>query len=309
MTTHQSYLRTYTPHIPASVWSTVRPHFLEVMATYSEHRSLRQVQTAASRLSGYLDWALQLGLITVPQQAANPALISVYADHRAIEASPATAGSERNFLHLAYGLPYDGPQFVGLANDSTKPYTHVDLTQIRHWAEHQSTRLQTRVASALAAFGLGCGLTLSEMLGVRGADIVGLADGNLGVNVDGRSSRTVPALTEWLEVLDHVKSDAHDGGYVVSHLRDDTRYTSGDIRGLLQRMTGDIRPTPARMRTTWLVTHLDARTPLNALLPAAGVAYASFVSRLVPHMRHLTPEEELAALRGPQQLDSTGGVE
>jgi len=62
---------------------------------------------------------------------------------------------------------------------------------------------------------------------------------------------------------------------------------------------GEITPIPLRLRNTWLVTQLDARTPLDVIARASGAHYAGFPTRLEPFVRTYSAAEELAFLRGP----------
>jgi hypothetical protein len=52
-----------------------------------------------------------------------------------------------------------------------------------------------------------------------------------------------------------------------------------------------------RLRNTWLIQHLAAGTPLNVLLPAAGLTTAAHLMDLLPHVPAADPAVTVQVLR------------
>lgn len=135
------------------------------------------------------------------------------------------------------------------------------------------------------------------MLGVRGSHIVELADGEMGVIVHNGHVRIVPALSAWSPWLREVRTSTSDDEFVIapgSYMRDGR--TMHNIRHAAR---GEINPVPLRLRNTWLVSHLDARTPLDLVSRTSGAHSVGFPSRLGAFVRTYSAAEELAFLRGP----------
>ncbi|MBT2476654.1 hypothetical protein J7E68_19235 [Microbacterium sp. ISL-103] len=60
---------------------------------------------------------------------------------------------------------------------------------------------------------------------------------------------------------------------------------------------GDVKPTAARLRMTWLVAHLEAGTPLAALLPASGMTSIDSLRRAMNLVRPMPVNQFYEALR------------
>jgi len=75
------------------------------------------------------------------------------------------------------------------------------------------------------------------------------------------------------------------------------RDRKGAMRSVLGSSVGEAKPTPARLRVTWLVAHLEAGTPLAALLPASGMTSTDSLRRAMSYVRPMSTERRLAALR------------
>lgn len=294
---HQAYLDAYRPRLPFQIWDWMRPFVLTVVRGSLDGPRRVQVERALSALTGYLDWARSQGLISAPEQAQRRDLIDLYSSQRASSVAPLHASRERSLLLTLFSV-HDAPtQFRGLNLQAEAPYSESELGLIRAWASYQSTPQKTRNCAAIASFGLGCGLTAQEMLGVRGSNIVELADEEMGIIVCRAKERVVPALIEWSPWLRSVRESTDDNEFVIapgSVMRD-----GRTMHNLRRVMHGEINPVPLRLRNTWLVGHLDARTPVDVIARASGSLHTGFPSRLGAYVRTYSAAEELAFLRGP----------
>jgi len=110
-----------------------------------------------------------------------------------------------------------------------------------------------------------------DLAWVRGQDIEQLPDGSVSVTVSGGTRpRAVITLqaheTALLEIARLTRGGLLIGGT--------TRGRRNVTRGPMDRVVGgeDLpRLETARLRSTWLLTHLRARTPLPTLMTAAGL--------------------------------------
>jgi hypothetical protein len=65
---------------------------------------------------------------------------------------------------------------------------------------------------------------------------------------------------------------------------------------------GPLKPTPQRMRVTWIVTHLQAGSPLKPLLMAAGLDSLEALTRYLAYV----PDIDLDAVRSEFRMVDRG---
>lgn len=163
-------------------------------------------------------------------------------------------------------------------SEPTAPYSDPEVAALRSWALRQGRAARRRDALVLLALGLGAGLATRELLAVRGTDLQ-WRDGMLHVAVWESRPRLVPVLPHWTTPL-ITACEAED--------RDQWAFRPGrqGVRGAQvtdflhrgQQTELDVRP--ARMRTTWLLTHLAAGTAPRALLEIAGLGNLAALDRI-----------------------------
>jgi hypothetical protein len=175
------------------------------------------------------------------------------------------------------------------------PYTADEVGVLRSDALHQPTAPRRRAARALLALGLGAGLDGRWVTRVAAPDITRSASGVL-VAVGEPSARSVVALAEWEDELADLAATAGDE-FLVGGKSMSTRRTGHLTDGLLVP-TGHPRLAPARLRSTWLVTHLRAGTRLPELCRAAGLLGVTVLSDLLDVVEPLAESEATAMLRG-----------
>lgn len=177
------------------------------------------------------------------------------------------------------------------------PYTESEVDGFLALASAQSTPSRRRSLAAILHLGLGCGLASHDLAWVGGADVHRRPDGSVTVTVTGGTRpRTVTALRRHedpLEALGDADGDRLLIGGQTRGRRNVTRGPLDDVVG------GDDLPRleTARLRSTWLLTHLQANTPLPVLMQAAGLTTVRPLEDLLP----LCPNDSEyahAALRG-----------
>lgn len=164
---------------------------------------------------------------------------------------------------------------------SSAPYSDREIDTLRLWAYWVQPSFQ-RPAQTLLALGLGAGLSTVELCGVTAADV--LRDGLLVRVRAGSTPRLVPVLEEWVEdlVVAAEGSTAPEDTVFLPGVR----FHKNIVLNFVDRAHGEARVSTQRMRTTWLVHHLRAGTPMQDLLAAAGLAS---MDALVRYERFLPP--------------------
>lgn len=262
-------LETYTPHIPTDIWNELKSFVVEtVRSHYIEGRTRDDIQHGLMTLTGFADWV-----------------------YRSTEVAGFLAERERKRLRVIAGLPA-GPEarHVSTTSDPQTPYTDDEQGEIRRWADWQSHEESRRNARAIAALGLGCGLTAVEMMEARVADVVVLDDEMFGVNANGRA---VPVFQSWHDELTSIAT-GHDDEYLIG--RGYTSRSSVSLRSLISTLPG-LRPSVQRMRATWMLAHVEGGTPLPDFLDVAGLTSPDVLRRLLPFIRRTPVDARTRSLR------------
>ncbi|WP_334147236.1 hypothetical protein [Microbacterium sp.] len=281
----------YNPMLAPTTWSRVQPFVDKITAERCADMSRRQIEEHQRSLAFFGDWIVQTGMVQLNEALADD-LIDVYTEDRAHEVTRVMAERERKMLRRLAGItPSVEKRAVSTASEPERPYSEEELATFRHWAAYQRTEHQRVACMAIFALGVGCGLTSGEILAVRGSDLLDL-DGVQAVQV-ARDGRIVPVMDRWRECFERVLADAADELLVAPNATN----RKGAMQHVLRGSTGDMKPTPARLRMTWLVAHLEAGTPLAALLPASGMTSTDSLRRAMSFVRPMSDLRAYEALR------------
>ncbi|WP_194383332.1 hypothetical protein [Microbacterium luteum] len=163
-------------------------------------------------------------------------------------------------------------------SEPTAPYSASEVAALRSWAVRQGRPSRRRDALVLLALGLGAGLATRELLTVRGTDLE-WHDGILHVTVWEPRTRLVPVLPHWTAPLLDFLDDEDRDRWVFRPGRQGVR--GAQVTDFLHRgQRTDLDVRPARMRTTWLLTHLIAGTAPRELLCIAGLENLAALDRI-----------------------------
>jgi len=173
------------------------------------------------------------------------------------------------------------------------PYSPEEVQGLLALASAQPTLSRRRTLRAILHLGLGCGIASRDLAWVRGQDIEQQLDGSVSVTVSGGTRpRIVVALHGHESVLLELARSTSSGLLIGGSTRGRRNVT----RGPLDRVVGgEDRPRleTARLRSTWLLAHLRACTPLSALMVAAGLTTV----RPLEDLLHHCPVDAAAARR------------
>lgn len=281
----------YNPMLASATWSRVQPFVDEVTAERCAGMSRRQIDEHQRTLAYFGDWVVQTGMVQLDEALAAD-VIDVYTEDRAREVVRVMAERERKMLRRLAGIaPSVEKRAVSTASEPERPYSDDELATFHHWASYQRTEHQGVACMAIFALSVGCGLTSGEILAVRGSDLLDL-DGVLAVRV-ARDGRVVPVVDRWRGCFEKVLANATGELLVAPNATD----RKGAMQHVLRASTGSVKPTAARLRMTWLVAHLEAGTPLAALLPASGMTSTDSLRRAMSYVRPMPVDASYEALR------------
>jgi hypothetical protein len=175
------------------------------------------------------------------------------------------------------------------------PCSPAELEVVRADAVAQPTPGRVRAARALLALGAGSGLDGRWATGVRAQDVTS-RDGTVLVWAGEPSARWVPVLVRWAGEVVALAKIAGDEALVGGRSSSPNRAAA-----LVASLTvGHGRPrfSLPRLRSTWLVAHLEVRTRLPELARAAGLQGVTVLSDLMGYLLPLAEDDVLAMLRG-----------
>jgi integrase len=181
------------------------------------------------------------------------------------------------------------------ASDPTSPYSDEEGETLRNWANTEKNVRACDDALVLLALGLGAGLSAQEVMNVRSADITSV-DGVVLVRVTSGRERDVPVLRRWEDVLIRRAGELGGNDYLFKPGRNGAGKNLISNYATKSKAHGVLAQTQ-RMRTTWLVTQMQAGAPLPELIEAAGVDSLEALTRFLPFVKRTETTTARAQLR------------
>jgi len=248
--------------------------------------SPRNLAKYLSHLSDFAAWAHEQGVPLVLKALLDPDVIERYIAVGMSGSKDSTRATRRAILRRIARHCASPPQDLPLPIAYRRvrpPYTPEEVNGLLALASAQPTASRRRTLRAIVHLGLGCGIASRDLAWVRGQDVEELPDGAVSVTVSGGTRpRTVITLraheTPLLEIARAAGSELLIGGSTCGR--------RNVTRGPLERVVGgqDLpRLETARLRSTWLLAHLRARTPLPVLMNAAGLTTVRPLEDLLHH--------------------------
>lgn len=293
----RNLLAHYTPQMPARDWERIRGFVIEAAESaapataYTAHR-------LAVILTSYLKWAhLTKGYPLKKSTLLSREVINLYVKEMAATGQR-REGTLRNYRamleRVAEVLTPELRVPRGQALNSRKniaPYSASELQQVQWWLQGQTTALRARRAAVLVSLALGAGLRAREIIALTVGQI---SDDDSGMVLH-LPDRDVPVLAEWEPMLRRVIRGRHSAEPVFG-----LPAIHGNRNAVSQftSMTdSDVPIRVDRMRATWIVQHLTARTNMRALMTAAGVQKFENLAQLIVHGPELNDAEYRQHLR------------
>lgn len=287
----------YKPRIDADRWTEIGPFVRDAVAvaapvsSYTAHRLL--IAT-----THYVNWCRIVGLPLNAKVLFQQATIEHYIRGNLDQLSEGTLRNYRSMLLRVSEALF--PEATSRARrplnarGGVAPYSVGELNTLKHWANGQNTKVKRQKARAMLSLCAGAGLRAIEVAELRRQDVIVNDAGILVAIHSTASTRYVPMLAEWEPLMRRALEGIGENDLVFG-MPGRTSYKNL-LSGFVENTVGSVRPRSDRLRATWIVTHLGARTDMRALMDAAAVSKFENLARYL----HFVPELEQAEFR--QQL-------
>ena len=263
----------YTPsHVDQVAWSIVAASVSSAVASAAGTPST--TRRYRSHAAGFAAWAYREAGAVSASEIFRLELIERYIEVGMPEAKESTRATRRAVLrriarhaHPALAVA-PGPSPIAYRRVRA-PYEAREVASYFRLAEAQPTPGRRDSLMAVLSLGLGCGLDCTDLGWVRGVD-VRTTDGGVEVVVGGRRARPVVCLSRHEQRLADLAASAGENLLIGGSVLGRQNVTSVTLGRLLQ--DSSVPPlVVSRLRSTWLVSHLVANTPLPLIMHAAGL--------------------------------------
>lgn len=270
----------FVPSKATAYWDTVEP-LVTFVVTRTTQVSARQPRALYPVATAFVLWAWQTkGLELAAGRVFRRSVVEEFV-HRGMPQH--TRGSRATYRSLLLAMvdavtPPTDRSFPIPRSDPTPPYTPREIAELRSWAAAQGSESRRKDAWVLLALGLGAGLATRELLSVRAEDITVTDEEALVLVWTGRP-RVVPVLPLWRTPIRDAMRTSSAEQWLFRPGRLGVR--SAQVTDFLHRgHTTELDVRPARMRTTWMLTHLHEGTPPRDLLRIAGLEHLAALDRV-----------------------------
>lgn len=290
--------RRYQPKQHRLAWDEARPFVMEAVTT-TALTSNRDASKLMRIAAPYVMWCVEEhGLELQPELIFAPTLIDRYCT-TAFDRE-GTGGTYRSILLAISGavLPNSRSKLTAMHKRKIHaPYTTAEMKAHALWSAGQRTTLSRHRCMVLVVFTAGAGLHPGELRTLRRADVT-IDEAGVLVKVRGRNERSVPMLREWEEQAQRVVDTYPDSELLWAGPR--APRGANMVSDFMRRTIGDA-PALARLRATWITTHLGMGTPMKELLRAGGMAQFENLNQYLAHVEIAPLVEHRAMLRGAER--------
>lgn len=268
---------TVSRYVPAAGRAAVAWPLTHVVVRSMAEMSTESPSNAAKYLSHLADfaaWAHGEGVPLTSRHLLDLEVIERYIAVGMTGARDATRATRRAILRRiarrCHPSPADPPPPIAYRR-LRPPYSPAEVDAYLGLAASQPTPNRRRSLQSILHLGLGCGLASRDLAWVTGSDVRSIPAGGVTVRVSGGTRpRTVTALQAYEDPVARLAQAAGSRLMIGGHVRGRRNVTRGPLCDVVG---GEDLPRleTARLRSTWLLSHLRARTPLPALMQAAGL--------------------------------------
>lgn len=301
-------LENYVPRINGGHWLTIRDFVLATMTDYLPHTQAR-IGPMLRHLVTYVDWMHHVADVPLERnQMLDPDMIAFYVANVTDISKSSRTTRRACLLRMCDFLLPDMRRTVRMQpigkEPAARPYSSEEIARLRKIATEQDTPYLRHSAWTLVVLGLGAGLASGDLLEVRREDIF---EDERGVFVRVRHSnrcvpRVVPILDEFADEAMVLASCVQPGAWVFRSNRNTCGH--GNVAAWARRLRGEgeLRINLTRMRSTWIVRHLNAGVPLAALMRASGVTTCTGFDRYIPYLDEPTADEILSLMQADEAI-------
>lgn len=206
------------------------------------------------------------------------------------------AGLRRAARKITTTAPWVPPATSLNASPRGRPYTAAEIQAFRSLP--QPTPITRHRLKAILALGAGAGLSGPEYYSSAGTDVWIDDAGATCIQVRGKNARIVTVFDDWAQDLHDVAATVGSGHLMGGRMPQNESSRLWHLTKNVHYPTWTGRLVPERLRSSWLLRHLNQGTPLTVLLPAAGVTTTSFATQLLPYLDTAAKHDATAWLAG-----------
>jgi len=175
------------------------------------------------------------------------------------------------------------------------PYSPTEIVRLRSQTMTRSTALQRARWRALLTLGAGLALSAAEIMLAQVSDVEDRGD-HLVMHVGG-GKRSVICLAEWESELRTLLIDPEVDSFLYPKVVRPQKpaFQAAQFIGIAANPGEGFKVE--RLRSTWIVAHIDAGTPLVPLMDALGVKSLSTLERLAPYFAQPSDDELITTFR------------
>lgn len=295
----------YTPDLPDEHWAQIESFVRSAVADCMDRTPYRAA-VLLHAVKAYVHWCWQTACVQLDRDLVFSRFqVEEFIVTTDASWTPVTKANIRSQLLRVcevLGGPEAGVRLSPLPkSEPLAPYSRAEIIRFRAWAASQTTAAKREDLAALFGLGFGAGMSAGEVAEASPEDVT-VDDHGVLVRVSGgpRSERFVPVLAEWeSHVIDAVEQSA-GRRYLFKPGR--SMSTKNTVTDLFRRCSPVApRLQSQRIRGTWIVGHLAARTPIVPLIEAAGVESLEALTRYLRFLPEIDPAEARTRLR--RELD------
>ena len=294
-------IESYTPKVDPADWAHIETFVREAVRDAEPDR-YSTAQPWLSCVAQLVMWSWKVECLPLDRAVVfEPANIFAFVEQRTglKDASQATTRAillniSTRLLGENAGATEDRRTYANRAGRT--PYSAAEKIALRSFIRGQGTAHRRRNVRVIIALGAGAGLTAVDLMVLKPEHIEDQGDKIL-IHVPGSKARTVPLIAEWEDLLRDSLVSADPAMPLVLSTRGKFRYGNAIADFLYSCNDAGVRPHCQRLRSTWFVDHLNAGTPVNVLLAAAGVTEVSTLGRYLKFLAPIGVEASTEFLR------------
>ncbi|WP_251449376.1 tyrosine-type recombinase/integrase [Microbacterium sp. Marseille-Q6648] len=290
----------YRPHVSSVQWDAVRDFTLAAAVALrpTTYDSTRRLMTMSARFHAWL-WATS-GIELTVDRVYTQNNIDLYLQNQLGRRSKTHKWGVARQL-VANGRALTDAELKGLPAPDLRlraPFTTPQIATMHSWANSLTTLKKRQNAWGLLGLAGGAGLRAEEIVDTTVGNIDAV-NGRVFVNVPGPHPRRVPVRHAWARVL--LRSiegrNATDAVFRGPYIEE---YPPRIIQVFLTDHPALVRPTPSRLRASWLIHHIDSGVPLPVLKEVGGFDSYHTLFRYLELARPLTASDFTGLLIGEE---------
>lgn len=291
----------FHPQFDAGRWENIRPFVADAVSMIAPacHYLAERLMVATS---GFVDWIVNVcGYPAKVHVVFHPVMIRRYVSRDDVQWGDKIRRDYRSLLlRIAEVVAPDAGAipFGSLNTESpTLPYTDRELGLLESWARGQSSAHRRRDAGLILGLAAGAGLDPWEIQHLRDEHVV-IGRTGVRVTVAGSVAREVTVLQRWEDLVRDSLTGWSGREWVFGPATRTSTFNA--ITPFIRRTDrgSEPPPIPTRMRQTWIVTHLAARTPADLIMAAGGLAKPEHLATSLAHIPALHgPDERRRVIR------------